>query len=179
MTDSPLKTADFRVLDGRIRGLTTSLLAAAIVLALGLALGWQVAAWWREKPPAAAGGTQTTAASMPTLGVDQEFLTESGLLKVEHQTGELSDAIAAMRERCLHCAANDRIRASGPSESRFVAQLLKEPPLEQSPSLALYQPPGQSLMVVAIHRDSQQIVGWSLAVPRGEREWSLYHFRPK
>jgi hypothetical protein len=179
MTAPPSKSADFRALAGRIRGLTTSLLAVAIVLALGLALGWQVAAWWREKPPAAAGGTQITAASMPTLGVDQEFLTESGLLKVERQSGELSDAVAAMREHCLHSVASARRRAAGSSESRFVAQLLKEPPLEESPTVALYQPPGQSLMVVAIHRDSQQIVGWSLAVPSGEREWSLYHFRPK
>jgi hypothetical protein len=179
MTTSPQKSTNFRALAGRIRGLTTSLLALAIVLALGLALGWQVAAWWREKPPEAAGGTQITAASMPTLGLDQEFLTASGLLKVERQTGEPSDAIAAMRARCRESVTSGRNTTPGPNESRFVNQLLKESPLEQSPPLALYQPPGQSLMVVAINRDSQQIVGWSMAVPRGEREWSLYHFRPK
>jgi len=179
MNPSPSESADFRALAGRIRGLTTSLLAVAIVLALGLALGWQLAAWWREKPPAAAGETQITAASMPTLGVDQEFLTESGLLKVEHQAGELNDAIAAMQARCRESVTSRRNTTPGPNESRFVNQLLKEPPLELSPPLALYQPPGQSLMVVAINRDSQQIVGWSIAVPSGEREWSLYHFRPK
>src|SRR5262245_7370902 len=120
------KRASFGSLDRRIRGWTSRLLAIAIVLALGLALGWQVSAWWNEKPPQRPDVQAASAAALPQLGTGREFITTSGLLKVERQIGDLSDAIGAMKAFCRQAEAGPRLKAAGPGEADFVAQLLAE-----------------------------------------------------
>ncbi len=176
----PDASANFGQLARRISAWTTNLLAAAIVVAIGLALGWQLTSWWREKPaPADAGDLTTAAANLPQVGNEREFWTKGGLLKVQRITGTPDDALTAMRAFCREKTTAEAPRSTGQGEAAFVAQLLTEQPLEESPPLALYQPPGQAAMIVAVDRQTQQIVSWSFALPTTDAHWSLYHFRPK
>jgi hypothetical protein len=176
----PGPPTNFGQLAHRISAWTTNLLAAAIVIAIGLALGWQITSWWREKPaPSDTANLSTAAASLPQVDGEREFWTKSGLLKVQRITGTPDDALAAMRAFCREKTTADAPRTTGQGEAAFVTQLLAEQPLEESPPLALYQPPGQAAMIVAVDRESRQIVSWSFALPTSGSDWSLYHFRPK
>jgi hypothetical protein len=179
----------FAALARRISGWTTNLLATAIVLVAGLGLGWQVLAWWHEKPPAVAGSAELTSASLPLIGDSSEFWTTHGPLKIERVSGGQEVAVAAMRAFCREIDVGDGtpthfVRApvpatlGGPGEQRFVAKLQDETPLEEAGDLALYQPRGQTVMVVAVSRSRQRIVGWSFALEVEEEMWSLYHFQP-
>ncbi len=171
---------NFGQLARRISAWTTNFLAAAIVVAIGLALGWQLTSWWREKPaPSETADLSTAAANLPQVGNEREFWTKGGLLKVQSITGTPDDALAAMRAFCLEKNTADAPRTTGQGEASFVTQLLAEQPLEESPPLALFQPPGQAAMVVAVNRQTRQIVSWSFALPTTDSRWSLYHFRPK
>jgi hypothetical protein len=171
----------FASLAAQVSGWTTNLLATAIVLVGGLALGWQVIAWWRDQPRADATSQEASlaAARLPDVGEGREFLTASGLLKVERVSGGPSDAIAGMRQFCRANAPSEQQMTAGPAEAQFVAQLTLQPPLEETGDVALYQPRGQTAMVVAVNRQARRIVGWSFALPAGEGLWSIYHFRPQ
>jgi hypothetical protein len=181
----------FGTLAKNIRGWTTNLLATAIVLVGGLGLGWQVLAWWHEKPPAVAGSAELTSASLPLIGDSREFWTTHGPLKIERVSGGQEEAVAAMRTFCrgIDIARGDGTPThsvgapvpatlGGPSEQRFVTKLHNETPLEVAGDLALYQPRGQTMMVVAVSRSRQRIVGWSFGLELEKGLWSLYHFQP-
>jgi hypothetical protein len=180
MSTSPDRPADYGTLARRISDWTTNILAAGIIVAIGLALGWQITGWFRE-PSAAPSLTDAAnvSVSLPLIANEHEFLTSSGLVKVQRQTGMPSEAIEAMQAFCREKPPASQPRTVGPGEAAFVKQLLAEPPLEESPPIALYQPPGQATMIVAVDRDLQRIIAWSFAAPTPGGDWSLYHFRPK
>jgi len=180
MGTSTKNSADYGTLARRINGWTTNVLAAVIVIAIGLALGWQITTWFRE--PAAAPtlvDAVNASANLPAITNEHKFLTSGGLVKVQRQTGTPPDAIEAMRTFCRENPPPSQPRTIGPSEAAFVRQLLAEQPLEETPALALFQPPGQATMVVAVDRDEKRIVAWSFAAPTQGGGWSLYHFRLK
>jgi hypothetical protein len=180
MSTSSDRPADYGTLARRISGWTTNILAAAIVVALGLALGWQITGWFRE-PSVTPANTDLANASadLPTIANEHEFLTTGGLVKIQRQIGTPAEAIEAMRAFCREQPPTIQPRTIGPGEAAFVKQLLAEPPLEEPPPLALFQPPGQATMVVAVDRDLKRIIAWSFAAPTPGGGWSLYHFRPK
>jgi hypothetical protein len=175
-----------------ISGWTTNLLATAIVLVGGLGLGWQVLAWWHDAPqPAASANPDLVAANLPLVGESREFWTTHGPLKIERVSGGQEEAVAAMRAFCrgIDIARGDGTPThfvgtpvpatlGGPGEERFVSKLQDETPLEEAGDLALYQPRGQTAMVVAVSRSRQRIVGWSFALEAEGGMWSLYHFQP-
>jgi hypothetical protein len=172
--------ASFGEVSHRLTRWTTTLLALAIVLAMGLALGWQLMSWFRERPePRAIAAAAPPISDLPPVLQQREFSTNSGLLKVQRQSGTPTDALNAMREFCREKIPNRLPRETKQGETEFVAKLLNETPLEEADGLALYQPAGQAAMIVAIDRPTRQIVSWSLATPAGDGQWSLYHFRPK
>ena len=122
---------------------------------------------------------------MPALAAGQQFWTSGGPLRIERVRGDAAAAQAAMRAFCRDRSPPLRggppatkSRATGPGEAQFVNSLAGQTPLESAGELDLYQPPGQTAMVVAVQRGSRRIVAWSLAAQRSENEWSLFHFRP-
>jgi hypothetical protein len=172
--------SDFTDLAKRISGWTTNLLATAIVLVGGIALGWQVISWWRDQlePDATSQAEALAAANLPAAGEGREFWTKSGLLKVERVRGGSSEAIAALRSFCRTESMAAPSSAAGEAEAEFVGKLAQQTPLEEAEGVALYQPRGQTSMVVAVNRQTQRIVAWSFALPVSDGIWSAYHFRP-
>jgi hypothetical protein len=170
----------FASLARQISGWTTNLLATAIVLAGGLAFGWQVLFWWHEQPQPAAGPSEAflAAADLPPAA-GREFWTKHGPLKVEQVRGGPDEAIVTMRASCRGIQPPQDSAAAGPGEVQFLAQLSRQAPLEEAGDLALYQPPGRLAMVVAVSRSRQRIVGWSFALSASDGTWTLYHFRPQ
>ena len=169
--------AGYARLARRISVWTTNLLATAIVLAAGLAMGWQVLAWWHERP-AAASAAAAPQKALPQFAEKLEFLTSQGPLRIERLRGDRAAAQAAMQAFCREGQVSRSKTGAGPGEVEFVANLARQSPLESAGQLDLDQPPGQAGMVGAVDRSSRRIVAWSLAAARGEREWSLFHFRP-
>jgi hypothetical protein len=180
MSTSPERTADFGKLARRISGWTTNILLAAIVVAIGLALGWQITGWFRE-PSATPSLTDAAniSVNLPAIANEHEFLTSGGLVRVQRQIGTPTEAIDNMRAFCREKPLATQPHSVGAGEAAFIKQLLAEPPLEESSPIALFQPPGQTMMIVAIDRDDKRIVAWSFAAPTTDGDWSLYHFRPK
>jgi hypothetical protein len=170
--------SDFAALGKRISDWTTNVLATVIVLACGLALGWQVISWWHEDSAAAGADALAAAMNLPELGAGQEFWTKSGALKIERIRGDASAAVAAMQQFCRTVALSAASQPAAEAETMFVAKLADQSPLEESGDLALYQPQDQKSMVVAVRRSSRRIVGWSFALPARDGVWSVYHFQP-
>jgi len=169
----------FGALAKSISAWTTNLLATAIVLAGGLALGWQVLAWWHEAPQMATANPELAAANLPLVDDSREFWTSHGPLKIERVRGSEADAVAGMWSYQKATIAGSEAAATlGPGEKRFLAALQGQTPLEESGDLTLYQPRGQTAMVVAVSRPQQRIVGWSFALESEHELWTLYHFRP-
>src|SRR5262245_15515966 len=142
----------------RITAWTTNLLATAIVLAAGLAMGWQVLAWWHERPAAETAAALPPEAALPAIAESREFWTRGGPLRIERIRGVAAAAQAAMREFCREGSpplrggptATESQATAGPGEAQFVASLAKQTPLESAGEIDLYQPPGQKAMVVAV-----------------------------
>jgi hypothetical protein len=171
--------ARFAALARRISAWTNNLVVTAVALAVAVALGWQLMGWLHETPAEMPTTQALAAANLPPIDRQREFWTSGGLVKVERLLGTPGDAQSAMRAFCRQTIDRDHQRKAGPGEAAFVTQLLAEQPLEELPGLALYQPPGQAAMVVAVDRESRQILSWSFALPSPDGSWSLYHFRPK
>jgi len=170
---------DFAGVARRIGLWTTILLATAIVLVGGLAVGWQVVGWWKEEPTNLAGqAAGLEAVDLPLLGKGREFWTRGGLLKVERVAGGLGEAQAAMRAFCRESGPAAERAEAGKGEAEFVEKLVRQTPLEEVKSIAVYQPAGQGAMAVAVDRGAKRIVGWSFAMEAEEGGWSVYHFRP-
>ena len=180
MGRSATQARDFAGLARQISAWTTNLLASAIVLAGGLAIGWQVIGWWHEESVSAAINHEPALArpKLPLIDQGQEFWTTSGLLKVERLNGTHRDAVAGMRAFCRTSPLVGHETESKPGEAVLLEQLAKQTPLEEVGEIALYQPSGQDAMVVSVDRRAGRIVGWSFALAAGQKSWSLYHFRP-
>jgi hypothetical protein len=151
----------------QISGWTTNLLATAIVLVAGIALGWQVLVWWAE----AVG--ERVAAPINEAFMERfsggEFTTGSGQFKAEQLEGDEVAAFAAMREWCLGTASIPDAREPGPGEAELLASLGTQQPLEVAGDLALYEPPerlaGLPPMLIAVSQSRERIVAWSFALP--------------
>jgi hypothetical protein len=171
--------SDFGQLARRISGWTTNLLASGIVLVAGLAIGWQVLVWWREAGPDDAAAMQENLAALVPQMEGREFWTKHGPVRIERFHGSEAEATAAMRAFCRAADARTGLAGlAGPGEERFVKKLREQPALEESGSVAVYQPAGQTGMMVGVRGPDNRIVAWSFALPVEERVWHLYHFRP-
>jgi hypothetical protein len=170
----------FARLSRRIGGWTANLLATAIVLVAGLAIGRQIMIWWHEAAPpqpveAAAKGDLPEAAP-----AEIRWWTARGPLTVEHIQGNQAAVLAAMRRRCLEAPigqiAGQWTAPAGPGEERYVARLANERPVEQTEDLDLHEPRGGPTMVVAVARRQRRIAAWSFALPdsAGGSSWSCY-----
>src|SRR4051812_48532666 len=71
------KHASYASLPGRISGWTTNILTAAIAVAIGLSLGWQLIGWLRPPSSPALIADSSTTAKLSTITDEHEFLTSS------------------------------------------------------------------------------------------------------
>jgi hypothetical protein len=165
--------SNFAALAAQMRGWTTNLLTLAILLVAGSTVGWQIRQWLREESPAPPVAEEN--------GIPQELrlLSHGGPLQIDRATGDASAARDVLRRRCRAAAAQaDPHGAAGPGEARFVARLAEQPPREQSGELALFEPAGQPVMTVVVHRERQRIVAWGFAFVGEANDWSCYTFSP-
>jgi hypothetical protein len=127
----------YAALARRISGWTANLLATAIVLVAGLAIGRQVIGWWREGevagrsgiastadgssaatdgtrsvPATLDGGTQDVPASLPE---ELRLSSARGPLEIVHFSGDRFAALARLRTSCRALAA-DRTKSPLPAE---------------------------------------------------------------
>ena len=176
-TPQPAAAGGFGRLARRIAGWTANLLATAIVLVAGLAMGRQVLVWWYEAPsPAMAALDGQLPADLPQ---ELRIWTIHGPLVIERVAGSKEAALAAMRRSCASAnAATAHVAIAGPSETRFVARLAKLAPVEQTKELDLFVPEEQVPMVVAVNRQSRRIAAWSFGLEVEDGAWSCYTFCP-
>jgi hypothetical protein len=172
----------FAALARGISTVTTNLLATAIVLVLGFALGWQVLSWWHDQrqTPAIEQVLSTNDSSL--LADGREFSTQHGALFVQRVRGGPEAAITAMRASCRRITENQlhtqTLPPASPAERRLLDQLRNQPILEESGDVTIYQPPNQELTVAAVSRAQNRIVAWAFALPADDGVWSIYHVQP-
>jgi hypothetical protein len=177
-------TGGFGRLARRIAGWSANLLATALVLVAGLAVGRQVLVWWYESPPerlAAVGDPHLP----PETPAELRLWTTRGPVSITGVVGARSAALALMREECrrLTAAAADHHggfadRDLGLGEQRFLERLAKLTPVEQTEDLSVYEylPSGEVTMVVAVRRPTPRIAAWSFALEAQPTRWSCYTF---
>jgi hypothetical protein len=172
-----LAAGGFGKLARRIAGWTANLLATALVLVAGLAVGRQVLVWWYEAPPeqAAAAGTEQLPPETPG---ELRLWTARGPMSLERVVGGQDAALALMRERSVSFPLGPVERPAGPGEQRFLEKLAKLAPVEQTKELDLYVPAGEVTMVVAVSRGEQRIAAWSFALEAEPSRWTCYTFCP-
>ena len=176
-TPQPAAAGGFGGLARRIAGWTANLLATAIVLVAGLAMGRQVLVWWYEQPP------PTLAAldgHLPQeMPQDLRLWTAHGPLSINRIAGDKTAALAAMRRGCASASpGRPKAAIAGPGEQRFVARLAKLVPVEQTKELDLFVPDEQVPMVVAVNRQNRRIASWSFGLEVEQGAWSCYTFCP-
>jgi len=161
----------------RIVGWTANLLATALVLVAGLAVGRQVLEWWYESPPeqAAMAGSEQLPPEMPD---ELRLWTARGPMSLERVVGDQDAALATMRARCAGLPIGPVEQPIGPGEQRFLEKLAKTTPVEQTNELDLYVPSGEVTMVVAVSRGEPRIAAWSFALEAEPSRWTCYTFCP-
>ncbi len=187
--DSPTPAGSFGRLARRITGWSANLLATALVLVAGLAVGRQVLVWWYESPPEPLAAA-SNADLPPGMPGELRLWTTRGPMSLARVAGDRGAAIAAMRAACKSLeSAPERHRGRslqgdaiaqplGPGEQRFLEKLAKMTPVEQTKELDLFVPPGEVTMVVAVRRDQPRIAAWSFALEAEPARWSCYTFCP-
>jgi hypothetical protein len=170
----------------RIAGWSANLLATALVLVAGLAVGRQVLVWWYESPSQPIAESSDDNVPPETPG-ELRLWTTRGPASITGVVGERAAALTLMRTECqrLVAAATDHHGVSPdrdlrPGEQRFLEKLAKLTPVEQTEGLSLYEylPGGEVTMVVAVRRQVPQIAAWSFALEAQPTHWSCYTFCP-
>jgi hypothetical protein len=175
----PAAAGGFGRLARRIAGWTANLLATAVILVAGLAVGRQVLVWrYEETPPPATAAIEGQLP--PDLPQELRIWTVHGPLSIERVAGGREAAIASMRRSCGSANSGPAQAAlAGSGEERFVARLAKLAPVEQTGDLNLYVPDEQLPMVVAVSREGRRIAAWSFGLEVEDGAWSCYTFCPK
>jgi hypothetical protein len=181
----------------RITSRTTDLLAIAIVLIGGLAIGRQTLIWWGEEPPTIGAAPAPEFASdwgRDGAPVALEFGDLRGRLLRQAIEGDVEDARHAGLEQCLQLVnqcALPSLPASA-AEQRMLELLAgQKPVLEQAGDWRLYVVGGGLTMLVGVRtvpadpapvaesedeRARERVVCWSFAVPIQHNQWSVYTF---
>jgi hypothetical protein len=164
----------YAALARRISGWTANLLATAIVLVAGLAIGRQVIGWWREGeiagrsgiasradgPSAANDGTRSVPTTLnggtqgvPALPDELRLSSARGPLEIVHFTGDRFAALARLRNAC-----------------KSLAERHDQPALDPELVLAPDRGPGEArfLARLAIGRPVEQTEDLDLYQPPGE-----------
>jgi hypothetical protein len=200
MPPTPAKRSAPKGLGGlarRITSRTTDLLAIAIVLIGGLAIGRQTLIWWGQEPPTIGAAPAADFASdwgLDGVPVALEFGDLRGRLLRQAIEGDVEDARHAGLEQCLQLvnrSALPSVSANAP-ERRILELLVSQKPiLEQAGDWRLYAVEGGLTMLVGVRntpeepatgaksedeRARERVVCWSFAVPVGQNLWSVYTF---
>jgi hypothetical protein len=161
----------------RIAGWTANLLATALVLVAGLAVGRQVLVWWYEAPPEQIAAANADELPPETPG-ELRLWTARGPMTLARIVGDRDAALKRMRERCAEAPIGPIKQPPGPGEQRFLEKLAKMTPVEQTKELHVYVPSGDVTMVVAVSRTGPRIAAWSFALEAQPGHWSCYTFSP-
>jgi hypothetical protein len=181
----------------RITSRTTDLLAIAIVLIGGLAIGRQTLIWWRQEPPTIGAAPAADFASewgRDGAPVALEFGDLRGRLLRQAIEGDVEDARHAGLEQCLQLVNRNGLPSApvNAPEQRILELLASQKPvLEQAGDWRLYIVGGGLTMLVGVRNVPEEpatvgksedewarerVVCWSFAVPVGQNLWSVYTY---
>lgn len=188
--------ATFAGLGKRIRSRTTDLLAIAIVLIGGFAVGGQVTRWWNADDSAAdnaapqAGAAAGNSAPFNTGDPVQLDLGCCGRsLERSQFPGERDAAAERLVARCLRFATTATVPQNPPDEGerKLLDQLRGEKPVAVTEDgTRLFRFDGPVMFATAVKSAdasgdaprAERIVCWAAAFPAGDNEWTLYVFGP-
>jgi hypothetical protein len=178
----------FARLAKKIRGRTSDLLAIAIVVAGGFAVGSQVSRWWDKPEPVSPQPPGDTAAAFGESGPLTLDFGSSPYSMIRTVTeGNRKSATQQLVDDCRAIAATARFPAQPPSpaEVKLLARVKTEKPLLTGDRWRLFRVEGPLTMVSVIRdqparpadaKAAPRVVCWGLAFPAGEKRWVLYRF---
>ena len=182
----------------RISGLTSNLIATAIILILALAGGREVISWWRAEPEKVTTAPEVSPSESWIIPNDSHALEFGDLpltLRRDRIQGDRSVALEELRETCKRILKSGAIAMGeiGPAERRLIENSRNRDPIEQEPGKwRLFQAKEPIPMVVGIRDDcppnapsgnvQSRMVAWGMTVPSSESEssepvWTNYSCR--
>jgi len=190
-TDKP--PPSFGRLANKIRGRTSDLLAIAIVVIGGLAVGSQVSRWWDNEDDPNGSATRNVGDDAAGFGEREPLTLDFGnspysTIRSVTQGGRKT-ATQQLVDECRSAAKTAPFPAHPPSpaETKLLARVKTEKPLLRGEGWRLFRVEGP-LTMVSVVRDqspgvsktpgvgSPRVVCWGLAFPAGEVRWVLYRF---
>jgi hypothetical protein len=185
-------------LGARISAWTTRGLLSAIILVAGVGFGRQVLRWWADEAsaPAETPGPPDTVGAAGLAGPSRLEVGQKGCVLVRHvAAGSREQAAAALRDECrqLTPSAPFPTDAPSPAEQRLLDTLAHRQPVDESPDQwQLYELDGPAVLVAGTRScaapkvdaragvawTGRRVVTWAMAVPQGDRGWTLYAFHP-
>lgn len=180
---------DFGTLARRISSRTTDLLAVAILLVGGLAIGGSLMDWWRAEPPVAFPASPPASPWDDPSGVDLDFGGSDWAVHRQSLRGSPSDAANAILARIrtiLAEAENASLPPIDEAEAGLLQQLPNWSPVETSPEGRIYLIGGPLYWVIGTrsisHDESdgtptERVIAWGLALPQPDDAWTVYLIR--
>ena len=192
---------DFAALARRISSRTTDLLAVAILLAGGLAIGGSLMDWWRSEPPVASPSLPPASPWDDPSGVDLDFGGADWSVHRQTVRGSAADAANAVLARLRGIVSETETAALPPiddAEAGLLEQLPNWSPVESSSQGNIYLIGGPIYWVIATRTldpigesiqtgggveprrsadEGERVVAWGLALPQPEDVWTLYLIR--
>lgn len=188
------QSPSFGNLAKRIRSRTTDLLAIAVILVGGFAVGSQVSRLWEEEPNHVPASQTTGGPTLfdPNEPVELNFGQSPFSIQRASFNGAREDASVELVAKCREAAA----AVSGPQhvisggEQRLLQTLAKAKPVAENDGRKLYRINGPIIMAsvtgpVATNKDSMRasaetrVICWGLAFPVAEKRWMTYVFTPR
>jgi hypothetical protein len=184
---SPPPTSLARTLARR----TTDLLAISIVIIFGLTAGRELIQWWRTEDAVPSGGS---ARSVQAEWSQRPLRLRIGTSPLTLSRQPFTGTRAAAEEKLLSLArlsllnVGEVLAPPTPAETDWLAALGKLTPEESSTNFgALFRLQGVLPAVAATKQfpaspadgaPFSRLVSWGMAMPRGERDWTLLMFHP-
>jgi hypothetical protein len=181
----------FGSLAKKIRGRTSDLLAIAIVVIGGLAVGSQVSRWWDKAGDPDGDTLKNVGTDAAGFGEREPLTLDFGnspysMIRNVAQ-GDRKTATQQLVDECLSTAKTARFpdHAPSPAENKLLARITTEKPLLQGDGWRLFRVDGPLTMVSVVREPTSRpgdanaaprVVCWGLAFPAGEQRWVLYRF---
>lgn len=169
---------------------TTDLIAVAILVVAGLAIGGRLTDWWRTEPDAATTAPESPLASPwnDASGLLLEFGDAPWTIERRSVTGDFEAAAAELLESGRRIAADPRadpaLPAADEAETKLLASLAQWSPIAEDPGQwKLYAVGGPVPWIVGTrvtggHAQAdgphERLVCWGIAVPQSNVDWTLY-----
>ena len=169
----PTESHDFAALAKRISAWTTNSLLTLLILVAGLGFGRQVLKWWAADASASPIASDRPASPFQTL----QFGDNAWSIGRRSVAGDKKAAIEQLRVACREVLETEPSTAKPPSKAKLDFLTGLTPVDQKAGKWRLYELHDAFPMAVGVNSKEDRAVVWGLAMPMGDRQWTLSTFQ--